>query len=83
MKNLERLIGLGLLTTALVACGGGGGSSGAGTTAGTGGGGGSAPSTDDGTPRAEDPMAPAPAPQASSFEAVSYTHLTLPTKRIV
>ena len=73
MKNLERLIGLGLLTTALVACGGGGGSSGAGTTASTGGGGGGTPSTDDGTPRAEDPMAPAPAPKASSFDGRQYS----------
>ena len=38
MKNLERFIGLGLLTTALIACGGDSGSSGAGTTASTGGG---------------------------------------------
>lgn len=73
MKNLERLIGLGLLTTALVACGGGGGSSGAGTTASTGGGGGGTPSTDDGTPRADDPMAPAPAPQGSSFSGRQYS----------
>lgn len=71
MKNLERLIGLGLLTTALVACGGGGGSSGAGTTASTGGGG--APSADSGTPRAEGPLAPAPAPKASSFEGREYS----------
>ncbi len=73
MKNLERLIGLGLLTTALVACGGGGGSSGAGTTASTGGGGGGTPSTDDGTPRADDPMAPAPAPQGASFSGRQYS----------
>ena len=73
MKNLERFIGLGLLTTALIACGGDSGSSGAGTTASTGGGGGGTPATDPGTPRADDPMAPAPAPQGSSFSGRQYS----------
>ena len=72
MKNLERLIGLGCRPRRW---------SlwrrwrfrGAGTTASTGGGGGGTPSTDDGTPRAEDPMAPAPAPKASSFDGRQYS----------
>lgn len=68
MRYLERLIGLTLLGGALAACGGGGGGGG-GDTAVSGGGG--AP-VDEGTPRAEDPLDPAPAPEGASFEGRQY-----------
>ncbi|QJX01921.1 hypothetical protein HML84_05855 [Alcanivorax sp. IO_7] len=68
MKYLERLIGLTLLAGALAACGGGGGGSGGTTVSSDGGGGGEDPAT----PRAEDPMDPAPAPEGASFEGRQY-----------
>ena len=71
MKNLERLIGLGLLTAALLACGGGSSSGSASPTANTGGGG--SPSPDEETPSADDPMAPAPAPTRASFAGREYS----------